>query len=285
MSHTFEKEAAEALLKYGFQNDSPPSDFYLRLMTDAKEEIPPGNGYSAGGVVCDFGTPTTGSDYAQIVIDRTVFHTDGGQVPVYGAIRYMDLTDDDGLLLARFDLDEDGIIIPINKQLAITNATIRLYKVTADGATFTLNGLKGLLQWAFEQTGAPTTFYLALLTPDSPWGETLGACEEIPIGNGYNEGGIAVARSTTGFIELDNDWQPVRHASIEIAQKLFETAGGQLPRYGFAQKAALTMDGTPISSRKVIAIFDFDEAVSAPNGKLILTRNATMWINETETVA
>ena len=280
MAHTFEKEASEALLKYGLQNDSPPSDFYIRLTMDDFSEIPAANGYTAGGNTVSFSAPTTGSDYAQIKTARTVFASDGGNLPSYGAIQFAELTDDAGTLLCRFDFGT-GIIIPILKQLAITSVTIKLQQVSVAGATFTINGLKGLLQWTFIQTGAPSTFYAALLTADSPVGETLGACEEIPAGNGYASGGIAVARSTSGFIELVNNWQPVRYASIKLSQQSYETAGGTLPKYGSAKKIAITTDGTPISSRQVLVVLDFPEPAIAPNGKLIYVKNGTLWINET----
>lgn len=276
MSHIFQSEGAAALFKYGFQNDSPPSDFYLRLMSSEGVEIPDGNGYDAGGVAVTFTGLTTGSNYAQIKVSRTEFICDGGEIPRYGVIRYADLTDDAGTCLARFDIGAD-IIVPSNKQLAITNATIRVTKVTTTGATFTINGLEGLLQWTFQQTGAPSTFYLALLTPESAVGETLGACQEIPSGNGYTAGGVAVARSTSGFVSLSTTWEK---SVIEIAQKIYDTAGGQIPCYGTAYKIALTGDGSPVSSREVYAVFDFDEPVVAPNGKLILVENASMQINE-----
>jgi hypothetical protein len=282
MAHLFDKDAAEALFKWGLQNDSPPSDFKMRLMDSALQEIPAQNGYTAGGQVIGFDGLTSGTDWAQLQTSNEIFTPSAAPFPAYGDIRYAEVTDGTNMLV-RFDLGSSIIITNDNKELRIDNGKIRLTKVTAAGAEFTINGLKGLLEWTFMQQNEPSTFYLALLTPDSVVGETLGACSEIPTGNGYVSGGTAVARSTAGFINLLKTWTPQHHTEIEISQKSYDTAGGAIPRYGTTQKVALTMDGSPVGDRKVICVFTADEAVVAPNGKMIIVIDGVMWINENET--
>lgn len=281
MANTFTKEGAERLFKYALQNDSPPSTFSMILLDQQSDdtEISFGNGYSTGGLNISFDNLVTGIDYAQVEITDATYIADGGIIPRSGLIRQAALIDDDGTILAKFDLEEN-VTIASNKQLAISNATIRLNHIETDDALFTVNGLKALLEWGFMQQNEPATFYAALLTPDSPRGETLGECEEIPMGNGYAAGGIAVPRSTSGFTDLLTTWNPVNHSELEIASKTFSAAGGQIPRYGFAQKIALTDDNATVDDREVICIFDFDDPVTVTNGKILVVKNAKLWIQE-----
>ena len=150
MPHNFEKELAEALFKWVFQNDSPPSDFYLRLMDSDGDEIPAGNGYDVGGEKVTFSDLASGSNYAQVDCNAVTFVPITGTFPVYGDIRFVELTDDSSPAasrqrLARFDLGE-SITVPDNKQLRVIDATIKLQKSSLVNGVFTINGLKGLLE-------------------------------------------------------------------------------------------------------------------------------------------
>ena len=118
------------------------------------------------------------------------------------------------------------------------------------------NAMNAYLKNATE----PTQFYLVLTTSSvTPTVDTnlfSDLANEIPAGNGYTSGGLAVTRDATGWptaTEDDtNDW-----ALFTLQDCVFTASGGSLPGSGTgARWGILTDDNATLNSREVIGAFD-----------------------------
>lgn len=140
-----------------------------------------------------------------------------------------------------------------------------------------------MAQAFFRNTGAPTTFYLALVTsavvPTADT-NTLSELTEIAAGNGYSSGGLAVARNSTDFDSLvENDIND--RLEIQIKDEVWTASGGSLPASGNgARYAVLTTDEVTVGNRQVVAWFDLvsDRAVSV--GQTLTLQNCEIRITE-----
>lgn len=124
---------------------------------------------------------------------------------------------------------------------------------------FTNKGLyKALGIWLRGET-APTTFYAALGTNDTPPTvdtNTMTDVSEIATGNGYSSGGNAVARSSTGFDVWTEDDTNDR-AFVQAADVTYTASGGSLPGSGNgARWMFITDDNGTVASREVYGAFD-----------------------------
>ena len=106
---------------------------------------------------------------------------------------------------------------------------------------------------------APATFYMALVTdsvvPDADT-NTMSDLDEIPAGNGYTSGGLAVARNTTDWDTRTED--DTGNTGLAQTKDLTWTAsGGNLPPSGTgARYAVLTTDEAAVADRQIVAWFN-----------------------------
>ena len=142
----------------------------------------------------------------------------------------------------------------------------------------TNRGLKLLAQYALQNVSPPSTFK-AILMPSGATAtvdvNTISDTSEIPAGNGYTSGGINVARSNLGFINLTeddtNDW-----ATIEVKDCDFQTSGGAIPTSGDIRYMAITTDEATVANRQILAIFDLGSAITIPDGKYLHVQDSTI---------
>lgn len=132
---------------------------------------------------------------------------------------------------------------------------------------FTNRGAKLLFDTYFRAASAPSTLYLALCTNSTPPtvdSKTMADVSQIATGNGYSDGGQAVARNTTDFdslVEDDTDNQ----AELQLKDFSWTAAGGSIPASGSgARWAVLTTDEATVANRQIIAYWDLgsDRSVS-----------------------
>lgn len=123
---------------------------------------------------------------------------------------------------------------------------------------------------------APVGFNLALITAagvgtiSSPVAPTASNCNtwsacsanEIPAGNGYSAGGVAIPQNSTGYPTFTED--DVNNRAFVGLQTVSWTAqGGNLPISGPGAAYAVLMDQTP--SKNVVAVLDLGGARTVSN--------------------
>ena len=124
-------------------------------------------------------------------------------------------------------------------------------------------GKKLLLDYAFEASTVPTTYYLALCTSATTPTKainTFSEMTEIAAGNGYTTGGNALTAATDFTVsEIDG----AIGAKCVISDQTWTAAGGNLPASGDGCRWALLLDGA-VSGSNVLAYFDLvsDRTVS-----------------------
>lgn len=112
--------------------------------------------------------------------------------------------------------------------------------------------------------------------PD-PDNDTMADLVEIPAGNGYTSGGIAIARNSTDFDSLAIDADNNR-VDLQLKDIAFTASGGTLPSSGNAFYAVLTGLGATVANRKIYASCWLNSAngVSANTGNSIAIVNMTI---------
>lgn len=111
----------------------------------------------------------------------------------------------------------------------------------------------------FRGASLPTTFYVALVTDAvAPTVDTntLGELTQIPVGNGYLNGGVAVPRNNTGTPSLVED-DALDLVTATLQDVAWTATGGNLPASGTgARYAVLTDDNATVNSRQVLMAWD-----------------------------
>ena len=146
-------------------------------------------------------------------------------------------------------------------------------------AILTNRGKKLILEWALQDANEPSSFYLALLQVGASISvdtNILSDTDEIDTGNGYDSGGIPVARSVSELINLTED-DANDKATIEIDEQVFVTDGGTIPSGGadIRYMALLGSHATP-ANREVIAIFDLGSDIVIADGKHLAVSGETI---------
>jgi hypothetical protein len=137
---------------------------------------------------------------------------------------------------------------------------------------------KSLGVWLRNET-APTTFYLALASNDTPPTvdtNLMSDCSEIAAGNGYTAGGVAIARSAVGFdVWTEDDTNDL--GLVEIKDAVYTASGGPIPSSGNgARWALLTDDNGVVASREVYAYFDLVSDRTVSDTQSLTIQDATM---------
>jgi hypothetical protein len=120
-----------------------------------------------------------------------------------------------------------------------------------------------LLDYAFEASTVPTTYYLALCTSaTSPTKATnlFSELTQVAIGQGYTTGGNALTAATDFTVtEVDS----TVGAKVVLSDQTWTASGGNLPASGDGARWAVLLDGS-VSGSNVLAYFDLvsDRTVS-----------------------
>lgn len=150
-------------------------------------------------------------------------------------------------------------------------------------AGWTNKGKYKILGWPLRQETMPTNFYVALVTSaTAPVADTntLGQLTEITAGNGYNAGGLVLAKSAVSFDVWTEDDTNDR-GLIQIKDLVWTASGGPIPASGSgARYAVLTDDNATVASREVYFYWDLVSDRQVSDGQTLTLQNCEIRINE-----
>lgn len=140
-----------------------------------------------------------------------------------------------------------------------------------------------ILDAYFRNTGAPTNFYVMLITSASaPTADTnlVSDVTEIAAGNGYTSGGFSLTRNSTDFDVLTED-DTNDKGLIQVKDVSWTASGGGIPISGNgARYAVLTDDNVTVSSREIYAYWDLGGDTSINDGATLTLQNLELDLNE-----
>jgi len=150
-------------------------------------------------------------------------------------------------------------------------------------AGWTNKGKMSILDAYFRNAGAPTNFYVALVTdataPDQDT-NTMSDLTEIAAGNGYTSGGYQLTKNSTDFDVLNEDDSNDR-GDIQIKDVVWTASGGTIPDSGDgARYAVLTDDDGTVANREIYAYWDLASARSVSDGQTLTLQNLELRLNE-----
>lgn len=150
-------------------------------------------------------------------------------------------------------------------------------------AGWTNKGKMSILDAYFRNNGAPTNFYVALVTSASaPTADTntLSDLTEIAAGNGYTTGGYQLTKNATDFDSLtENDTDD--RGEIQIKDVVWTASGGSIPDSGNgARYAVLTDDNGTVANREVLAYWDLSSDRSVSDGQSLTLQNCELRLTE-----
>ncbi len=141
---------------------------------------------------------------------------------------------------------------------------------------WTDKGITRAFDIAFRGQNTPSQFHLALVTDattPTKATNTLSQLTQIATGNGYVNGGPAVARSTSGFDVLTEADPTI----LQLADVVYTASGGSIPGSGDgARYAVLTDDNATVGDREVLAFFDLTSDRVVSNGQTLTIQNAEL---------
>lgn len=135
-------------------------------------------------------------------------------------------------------------------------------------------GRAKILNYTFDGTTAPATFYYALCTDaTTPTVATnvFSDLTEIATGNGYTQFGNSMA-SDTAFTVTEVDGTP--GAKVVLSNQEFTGSGGTLPSSGSARWAVLL--DTNSTGANVLAWFDLSANTSVSDGQTLSINASTI---------
>jgi len=137
-------------------------------------------------------------------------------------------------------------------------------------AGWTNKGKVSILDGYFRAAGAPSLFYVMLITsataPDADT-NTFHDVHGIATGNGYADGGYELSKSATAFDVL-NENDATDRGEIEIKDVVWTASGGNLPAAGDgARYAVLTDDNATTDSREIYAYWDLSSDRTVSDGQ------------------
>lgn len=150
-------------------------------------------------------------------------------------------------------------------------------------AGWTNKGKMSILDAYFRNAGAPTNFFVALVTsataPDADT-NTLSDLTEIADGNGYTTGGYSLDKNATDFDVLNEDDTNDR-GDIQIKDVAWTASGGNLPASGDgARYAVLLDDNGTVANREVLAFWDLSSDRTVSDGQSLTLQNLELRLTE-----
>jgi len=150
-------------------------------------------------------------------------------------------------------------------------------------AGWTNKGKMSILDAYFRNNGAPTNFYVALVTSaTAPTADTntLSDLTEIAAGNGYTSGGYQLSRNGTDFDVLTEDDDNDK-GIIKIKDVTWTASGGNIPDSGDGARYAVLLDdnATP-ADREVIAYWSLSSDRTVSDGQDLTLQDLELDLNE-----
>lgn len=150
-------------------------------------------------------------------------------------------------------------------------------------AGWTNKGKMRILEEYFRASGAPTNFYVALVTATTAPGadtDVLGDLTEIALGNNYSTGGYSLSRNSTDFDVLNEDDTNDR-GFIQVKDVAWTASGGPIPASGNgARYAVLTGDNATVANREVLAYWDLSSDRSVSDGQTLTLQDIELRLDE-----
>lgn len=142
---------------------------------------------------------------------------------------------------------------------------------------FTNKGKYLILGTYFRAETAAATFYAPLFTvatPPTVDTNVVGDLTQIATGNGYADGGPAVARSAVGFDVWTEDDTNDR-ALVQAADVVYTASGGPIPASGGgARWMGISDDNATVASRLLIGAFDLVSDRQVSDGQALTIQDA-----------
>jgi hypothetical protein len=150
-------------------------------------------------------------------------------------------------------------------------------------AGWTNKGKMSILDAYLRNNGAPTNFYIALVTSAvAPVADTntFSQLTEIAAGNGYTSGGISLNRNATDFDSLiENDTDD--RGEIQLKDIVWTASGGNIPASGNgARYAVLTDDNVTVGNREVYYFWDLTSDRIISDTQTLTLQNCEIRITE-----
>ena len=142
-------------------------------------------------------------------------------------------------------------------------------------------GKKLLLDYAFEASTVPTTYYLALLTSATTPTKAINLFSElteIAAGNGYTTGGSSLT-AATNFTVTEMDGTGGVGAKVVVDDVTWTASGGNLPASGDGARWAVLLDGAT-SGSNVLAYFDLVSDRTVSDTQTLTIQDAEIDANE-----
>ena len=147
----------------------------------------------------------------------------------------------------------------------------------------TNKGKMSILDAYFRNAGAPTNFYVALVTSAvAPVADTNTKSEltEIANGQGYTTGGISLTKNATDFDVLTEDDTNDR-GLIQIKDLVWTASGGPIPASGNgARYAVFTDDNVTQGSREIIGYWDLVSDRTVSDTQTLTLQDCELRLNE-----
>lgn len=151
-------------------------------------------------------------------------------------------------------------------------------------AGWTNKGKMSILEAYFRNAGAPTNFYIALLTSaTAPTQDTnlMSDHTQINTGNGYVDGGFSLTKGATDFDVLNEDDTNDR-GEIQVKDVVWTASGGPIPASGSgARYAVITDDNATVSAREIYAYWDLTSDRSVSDGQTLTLQDLELRLTET----
>ena len=150
-------------------------------------------------------------------------------------------------------------------------------------ASFVTNKGKVHLLSKMRGVAAPTNYYLALITADTPPTvdtNLMSDLTEIAAGNGYTAGGYQLTPNATDFDSLvENDTDD--RGELQIKDVAFTASGGPIPSSGSpASYAVVTDDNGTVANREVYVVLDLQGTRTVQDGNPLTLQNCEIRAQE-----
>jgi hypothetical protein len=158
---------------------------------------------------------------------------------------------------------------------------------------WTNKGSFSVLDAVYRNNGAPTNFFVALVTsataPDNDT-NVLSDLTQIATGNGYTDGGFSLDRNATDFdvlTEVDSGSPDLdNYAFIQIKDVVWTASGGNIPASGDgARYAVLTDDNGTVAAREIWHWWDLTSDRTVSDSQTLTLQDLQIDIRDVQTAA
>jgi len=170
-----------------------------------------------------------------------------------------------------------------NKTPGRWSTRLESFKEIIMASGWTNKGKMSIHDAYFRNAGAPTNFFVALVTsavaPDADT-NLMSDLTEIAAGNGYTSGGYSLSKNSTDFDVLTEDDTNDR-GLIQIKDIVWTASGGSIPSSGDgARYAVLTDDNATVANREIYAYWDLVSNRSVSDTQTLTLQDCELRINE-----